>query len=55
MKRIPPYITAQTLRQINNIRDRRIEGNIRTSNPESMLPSISPYIATPQPQQIEFM
>ena len=44
MKRIPPYIAAQTLRQINNIRDRRIEGNIRTSNPESMLPSISPYI-----------
>ena len=27
--------------------DRRIEGNIRSSNPESMLPSISPYIAAP--------
>ena len=23
---------------------RRIEGNIRSSNPESMMPSISPYI-----------
>ena len=27
--------------------DRRIEGNIRSSNPESMVPSISPYITAP--------
>ena len=26
---------------------RRIEGNIHSSNPESMVPSISPYITAP--------
>ena len=47
MKRIPPYIAAPPLREISNICDRRIEGNIRSSSPESMVPSISPYIAAP--------
>ncbi len=33
-----PYIDTQIFR--------RIEGNIRSSNPESRVPSISPYIDT---------
>ena len=37
-------LSAQPLRLIKNICDRRIEGNLRSSNPESMAPSISPYI-----------